>query len=92
MSQFDRYCAEKRLGAVQKDVLKALIEHGIYYHREIGGWCWDTPSGTLRIMESLAAKYCVRRDVALDCETGRSCEVFEPEISAIEAFRKADGV
>ena len=88
MSRFETYCRERRLGSTQIDVLATLIEHGTYYHRELGGWCLDTHSNTYRIMERLCVKGCVDRDVAIDCETGRSCEMFEPTICARQAYDK----
>lgn len=90
MSPFEAYCRQRRLGSRQIDVLKMLLEHGVYYHRELGGWCWDTHSNTYQIMERLCVKNCVTRDVAIDCETGRSCELFEPTLCARKAYEKTE--
>lgn len=41
----------KKLGSVQQDVLTSLRSHGSW---SLGcGWVWDTPSNTMRIMDSL---------------------------------------
>lgn len=41
-----------RLGNVQKDVLASVKEHGGYP----GGWMWDTPSHTVRVLDSLVKR------------------------------------
>ncbi len=41
----------RKLGKVQQDVLASLKEHGSWHLH--CGWVWDTPSNTLRVMDSL---------------------------------------
>jgi hypothetical protein len=47
-----------RLGKIQKQVLRALIEHGRYP----GAWLWDTHSNTKRILDRLVEKGVVEYD------------------------------
>lgn len=53
---------KQKLGRVQVEVLKSLRRFGKWTPRGIGGWVWDTPSRTLRIMESLERRGLVHRD------------------------------
>lgn len=41
----------RKLGSVQRDVLRALEEHGMWH--SWCGWIWDSVSNTTRIMDSL---------------------------------------
>ena len=55
-----------KLGSVQQAVLRALAEHGRWdtsalYGTTGAGWMWDTPSNTLRVMESLVARGVARK-------------------------------
>ena len=52
---FRTFCDSRKLGATQRDVLSSLIFHE-GWSTVGGGWLWDTPSNTLRIMESLSRK------------------------------------
>lgn len=50
---------DKNLGVNQQGVLRSLREHGPY--RPGCGWLWDTPSGTVRILESLVRRGLVEK-------------------------------
>ena len=48
------------LGETQIDMLWSLQSHGSWH--DCGcGWLWDTPSGTVRILDSLVRRGLVRR-------------------------------
>lgn len=42
------------LGKTQEDVLRALRSHGSWSRG--CGWCWDTRSGTERVLDSLVRR------------------------------------
>jgi len=46
----------RKLGTTQQHVLNSLKEFGPYPG---GGWLWDTPSNTMRILESLHRRHLV---------------------------------
>lgn len=46
----------RKLGHVQVSVLESLVEHKIWSRRGLGGWLWDTPSNTERVMDSLVKR------------------------------------
>lgn len=52
----------RKLGTKQRDVLKALLGHGMW-SRGRCGWVWDTQSGTEKIMESLVKRGLVIKGV-----------------------------
>jgi hypothetical protein len=49
------------LGEIQKDLLRSLREHGKWY--PLGGWVWDTTSGTRRRLDGLVARGLVEKKV-----------------------------
>jgi hypothetical protein len=61
----------RKLGSIQRDVLRALERHGKW--RQGGSWYWGTPSRTRRIMDSL---------VRVGCATVRD-GVYHPVMDAL---------
>lgn len=43
-----------KLGRVQEAVLRSLTVHGGWH--DGCGWVWDTPSGTIRVLETLVKR------------------------------------
>jgi len=44
------------LGHVQIAILASLVEHRIWSRRGLGGWLWDTPGNTERVLDSLVKR------------------------------------
>ena len=51
MSGFIKYKTYDQLGSRQKNVVRALVEHGVWHRR--AGWVATTPGQTRRILDSL---------------------------------------
>jgi hypothetical protein len=47
------------LGKKQKSILESLKGHKLYYPG--CGWYWDTPSGTVKLLESLVKRGLARK-------------------------------
>lgn len=62
----------RKLGETQRSVIHALDQHGAWQHP--CGWVWDTPSGTVKILESLRRRGLVRttKGVYTLTDAGRS--------------------
>lgn len=50
---------KRKLGKVQADILRCLVEYGSYTEC-YGGWVWETPSRTKRILRSLEIRGLVK--------------------------------
>lgn len=42
-----------KMGDVQKDILEAIHTHHVYYQHGPNTWVWNSPSYTIRTLESL---------------------------------------
>ena len=71
----------RKLGKVQIEVLDSLIEFGIWSRRGLGGWLWDTPGNTDRVLDSL-----VKRGLA--AQNGDS---YIPTSTGIEKLKELKG-
>jgi hypothetical protein len=50
-----------RLGKTQRQVLRALVDHG--YFQKGCGWCWSTYNATEKYMQQLVAKGYARPEI-----------------------------
>ena len=66
-----------KLGSKQKDILRALRQHGSWSNYG-GGWVWDTPGGTQKVMDILVAKGLARVKKNGKEWLGRMIDVYYP--------------
>jgi hypothetical protein len=63
--------SDRPLGETQVAVLRSLREHGKYP----GGWVWNTPSGTVQVLEALWAR-CLVTKTPMKAAFGSTYEVY----------------
>jgi len=51
----------RSLGDKQRGLLKSLVYHKRWFHSYKCGWLWDTPSGTVKILEALVTRGFVKK-------------------------------
>lgn len=53
---------QKPLGDKQKGILASLVYHKSWHRSFRCGWVWDTPSGTIKLLESLIKRGLVKKE------------------------------